>query len=100
MEYTVSDIAELFDEGEIDPLKIKRISKVWGEYVGDVWVGGICFKSRTGDHYRVHRRSTSEVRIEESEGHLPPLSADYDDTPTEVVEWLRAGGRLEDSYEY
>ena len=101
MEYTVSDVAELFDEGGIDVYKIRKVGKIWGSYEGDVWVGGICFKSRSGEYCRVSRVSVDcEVEVEESDTQLYPLSQDYEDHPVDIVDWIRDGGRLEDSCGY
>jgi len=100
MEYNVYDIAELLEEAEIDPFKIRRVGKIWGCYIEDIWIGGICFRSRTGDHYRVYRTKDEIIIDESSDSNLPPLSSDYEERPTDIVEWLRFGGRLEDSYEF
>jgi len=101
MDYAVSDIAELFDEIELDVYKIRKIGKIWGAYEGDSWIGGICFRSRSGEYYRVSRVDVgAEITIEEAETPFSPLSQDYEDSPTDLIEWIRDGGLLEDSYRY
>lgn len=95
MDYKVSDVYELFEKAGINPKRIKQVTHVWGDIVGD-WLGGVCFVSKDGEYFKV----TNTKLVTSLDQPFQPEDDDYSEDPPDINTWINDGASPEEVYSY
>ena len=105
LEYSVLDIAELIYHYNIPVDEIEAVTAAWGD--GDQY--GVCLTTRDEYLFIIYRPNSAFIyntfllksKDKPFEANEKTIGLDeWVDDPTDIAQWLEAGGLLEDAHEF